>query len=37
MLDDGQKMRDMQISFAAEVAPLGLQRGVEATRRSTRR
>ncbi|MBX0289351.1 plasmid recombination protein [Hymenobacter sp. HSC-4F20] len=29
MLDDRQKMRDMQTSFAAKVAPLGLQRGVE--------
>lgn len=29
MLGDRQKMRDMQTSFAAKVAPLGLQRGVE--------
>ncbi|RPD44349.1 hypothetical protein DNI29_21830 [Hymenobacter sediminis] len=29
MLGDRQKMRDMQISLAAKLAPLGLQRGVE--------
>lgn len=29
MLGDRQKMRDMQTSFAAKLAPLGLQRGVE--------
>jgi hypothetical protein len=29
LLGDRQKMRDMQTSFAAKVAPLGLQRGVE--------
>ncbi|MBD2766574.1 plasmid recombination protein [Hymenobacter sp. BT664] len=29
MLGDRQKMRSMQTSFAAQLAPLGLQRGVE--------
>lgn len=29
MFGDRQKMRAMQTSFAAKVAPLGLQRGVE--------